>query len=112
MARPLAKSLFVLLALGLLILTCPATLAEGDDPKALNQQVEQLIEQGKYQEAVPIAERAVEVAKRDRGPSQPETVIGLKNGSVATLELRRSLAIASAKLDRHRAEQTENEAME
>ena len=27
-------------------------------------------------------------------------------GSVATLELRRSLAIASAKLDRHRAEQT------
>jgi hypothetical protein len=33
-------------------------------------------------------------------------------GSVATLELRRSLAIASAKLDRHRAEQIENEAME
>ena len=33
-------------------------------------------------------------------------------GSVATLELRRSLAIASAKLDRHRAEQTKNEAME
>ena len=35
-----------------------------------------------------------------------------KFGSVATLELRRSLAIASAKLDRHRAEQTKNEAME
>jgi hypothetical protein len=33
-------------------------------------------------------------------------------GSVATLELRRRLAIASAKLDRHRAEQTKNEAME
>jgi hypothetical protein len=33
-------------------------------------------------------------------------------GSVATLELRRSLAIACAKLDRHRAEQTKNEAME
>jgi hypothetical protein len=33
-------------------------------------------------------------------------------GSVATLELRRNLAIASAKLDRHRAEQTKNEAME
>src|SRR5271166_27489 len=33
-------------------------------------------------------------------------------GSVATLELRRSLVIASAKLDRHRAEQTKNEAME
>jgi hypothetical protein len=35
-----------------------------------------------------------------------------KKGSVATLELRRSLAIASAKLDRHRAEQAKNEAME
>ena len=33
-------------------------------------------------------------------------------GSVATLELRRSLAIASAKLDRHRAEQAENEAVQ
>ena len=33
-------------------------------------------------------------------------------GSVATLELMRNLAIASAKLDRHRAEQTKNEAME
>src|SRR5215471_3411490 len=31
-------------------------------------------------------------------------------GSVATLELRRTLAIAYAKLDRHRAEQAENEA--
>ena len=36
----------------------------------------------------------------------------IDEGSVATLELRRSLAIASAKLDRHRAEQTKNEAME
>ena len=33
-------------------------------------------------------------------------------GSVASLELRRSLAIASAKLDRHRAEQAENEAVQ
>jgi hypothetical protein len=38
--------------------------------------------------------------------------LALETGSVATLELRRSLAIASAKLDRHRAEQTKNEAME
>ena len=37
---------------------------------------------------------------------------GSLKGSVASLELRRSLAIASAKLDRHRAEQIENEAME
>ena len=79
MARPLAKSPFVLLALGLWILACPASLAEDDDPNALNQQVSQLIEQGKYQEAIPIAERAVEVAKRARGPENPETADALNN---------------------------------
>ena len=79
MARPLAKSPFVLLALGLWILACSASLAEDDDPNALNQQVNQLIEQGKYQEAIPIAERAVEVAKRARGPEHPETADALNN---------------------------------
>ena len=79
MARSLAKSPFVLLALGLWILACPASLAEDDDPNALNQQVNQLIEQGKYQEAIPIAEKAVEVAKRVRGPEHPETADALNN---------------------------------
>src|ERR1700738_3226238 len=79
MARPPAKSLFVLLTLCLWIFACPASLAEDDDPNALNQQVNQLIEQGKYQEAIPIGERAVEVAKRTRGPEQPETAAALNN---------------------------------
>ena len=79
MARPLAKSPFVLLALGLWILACSASLAEDDDPNALNQQVNQLIEQGKYQEAIPTAERAVEVAKRTRGSEDPETAEALNN---------------------------------
>jgi len=79
MARPLTKSPFVLLALGLWILARPASLAEDDDPSALNRQVNQLIEQGKYQEAIPIAKRAVEVAKRARGPEQPETADALNN---------------------------------
>ena len=79
MARPLAKSPFVLLALGLWILAGTASWAEDDDPDALNQQVNQLINQGKYQEAIPIAERAVEVSKRVRGPEQQETVEALNN---------------------------------
>src|SRR5580693_6802385 len=79
MARPLAKSPFVLLALGLLILACPAGLTEDDDPKALNQQVNQLIEQEKYQEAIPIAQRALEVAKRVRGPQRAETAVALND---------------------------------
>jgi tetratricopeptide (TPR) repeat protein len=69
----------VLLALGLLILACPASLAEDDDPNALNQQVTQLIEQGKYREAIPIAEGALEVAKRVRGPERPETAEAMNN---------------------------------
>ena len=73
MPRPLAKSPFVLLALRLWILVCPAALAEDDDPKALDRQVNELIEQGKYQEAIPIAQRAVEMAKRTQGSEQPET---------------------------------------
>jgi hypothetical protein len=73
MVGPLAKSSFVLIALGLCIFASSASWAEDADPKALNQQVNQLIEQGKYQEAIPIAERAVEVAKRTRGPEHPET---------------------------------------
>ena len=79
MARSLTELPCVLLALGLWILACPATLAEDDDPKALNRQVTQLIEQGKYQEAIPIAERAVEAARRTGGPKHPETADALNN---------------------------------
>jgi tetratricopeptide (TPR) repeat protein/CHAT domain-containing protein len=88
MAAPLAKSTLVLLALGLWILACPASLAKAIDPKTLNQQVDQLIEQDKYQEAIPIAERAIEVAKRSRGPEHPETAVALNNLGVIFQEIR------------------------
>ena len=73
MARPLAKSPFVLLALGLWILACPASQSDDDEFNLLNQQVQTLFKQGKYQEAIPLAEKAVEVAKRVRGPEHPDT---------------------------------------
>jgi len=79
MAGSLAKPPFVLLVLGLWMLACAASSAEDDDPNALNQRVRQLIEQGKYQEAIPIAERAVEMAKRVRGPEHSETADALNN---------------------------------
>ena len=79
MARRLQKSPVVLLALGLWILVREASLAEEDDPGALNQRVNQLIEQGKYQEAIPIAERAVEVAKHTLGPDHPKTADALND---------------------------------
>src|SRR6202035_3108035 len=79
MARPLAKSPCVLLALGLLILACPASQSDDDEFNLLNQQVQTLFEQGKYQEAVPLAEKAVEIATRVRGPEDPETATSLNN---------------------------------
>jgi tetratricopeptide (TPR) repeat protein len=79
MAPRLQKSPVVLLALGLWILVCEASLAEEDDSGVLNQRVNQLIEQGKYQEAIPIAERAVEVAKHTLGPDHPKTAADLNN---------------------------------
>ena len=79
MARPLAKSPFVLLALGLWILACPASQSDDDEFKSLNQQVHKLFEQGKYQEAIPLAENAVELAKRVYGPQRTYTASSLNS---------------------------------
>ena len=53
MARLLAISSFVLLALGLVILAYLASLTKDDGLNAMNQQINRLIEQEKYQEAIP-----------------------------------------------------------
>ena len=79
MTQTPAKWTFAFLATWLLVLTCMASLAEDDDPNALNGQVNQLIEQGKYQATIPFAERAVDVAKRVRGLDEPETAEALNN---------------------------------
>ena len=79
MARPLAKSLFVLLAVGLLIFASSASLAQDDDLGSLNQRIYKLFAEGKYQEAIPLAERAVGIATRVRGPEDPETATSLNN---------------------------------
>jgi tetratricopeptide (TPR) repeat protein len=79
MARPLAKSLFVLLAVGLLIFASSASLAQDDDLGSLNQRIYKLFAEGKYQEAIPLAEKAVEIATRVRGPEDPETATSLNN---------------------------------
>ena len=73
------KSPFVLVALGLLILASSSCLADEDDLESLNQRIYRLFAEGKYQEAIPPAERAVDVAKRARGPEDPETATALNN---------------------------------
>jgi tetratricopeptide (TPR) repeat protein len=79
MPRPLTKSPFVLLALGLWILACSASQSDDDEFNSLNQQVHKLFQQGKYQEAIPLAEKAVELAKRVYGPEHAGTATSLNN---------------------------------
>ena len=73
------KSLFLLLALGLLIFASSACLAADDDLESLNQRIYKLFAEGKYQEAIPLAEKAVEIATRVRGPEDPETATSINN---------------------------------
>jgi tetratricopeptide (TPR) repeat protein/CHAT domain-containing protein len=77
-ARLLARLSRAPLALGLLIFLCSACLGE-DQLQSLSRRTTRLIEQGKYQEAVPIAETAVAVAKHTRGSQRPETAYALDN---------------------------------
>ena len=51
--------------------------AEPEDFHALDQQINKLLQQRKYKEAIPIAEKAVEAAKRIRGPEHPDTATKL-----------------------------------
>ena len=79
MARPLAKSLFVLLTLGVWIFACSASQSDDDEFNLLKQRVQTLFKQGKYQEAIPLAEKAIELAKRVYGPEHPNTATSLNN---------------------------------
>jgi len=79
MSRPLAKSPFVLLALCLWIFACRASLAKEVNLVALNQRIYKLFEEGKYQDAIPLAEKAVEIARRTRGLEDLDTAISLNS---------------------------------
>ena len=83
MARPLTKSPIVLFALGLLIFGSTATFVNDDDLEALNQRIAGLLKQGKYQEAIPLAEKAVDITRRLRGPEDTQTAASLNK--LATL---------------------------
>ena len=72
---------FVLFAVGLSIFASSACLAK-DDLESLDQRIVELFEQGKYQEAIPLAEKAVKMARRLRGPEDPDIATSLNNLAV------------------------------
>jgi CHAT domain-containing protein/uncharacterized protein HemY len=77
MDLPLAKSPWMLFGLGVWISVCPASTAENDDLKALYQKANQLYEQGKDRDAIPVEQKIIEILRRIRGPEHPETAEAL-----------------------------------
>jgi tetratricopeptide (TPR) repeat protein len=69
----------VLFALGLLVFCSSATIANDDDLEALNQRIAELSKQGKYQDAIPLAEKVVDITRRLRGPEHPDTATSLND---------------------------------
>jgi CHAT domain-containing protein/Tfp pilus assembly protein PilF len=103
--RDRATYSIVLLLVGLLLAVSHAAHAQGvEDATALNQQVKELRSQGRYSEAVPLAQRALAIQESALGPDHPEVVLPLYNlgslysilGRYADAEplLKRSLAIS------------------
>lgn len=92
----------------LLVLLIPpkAGAQEGDlaEAKRLNGEIRQRYATGQYQEAIPLAERALEINEKERGPEHPDTAQSLNNlaalyqagGAYAKAEplYQRALAIA------------------
>src|SRR6516162_5820779 len=79
LTRTATKGLLLLLALVLFLGACPRAFPRNDDPDLLNQQVLQLYQEGKYQQAIPIAEKLLAIKKRTRGPEDPDTAQSLNN---------------------------------
>ncbi|MBU2621467.1 MAG: tetratricopeptide repeat protein [Proteobacteria bacterium] len=52
---------------------------ELEKANALNEKVEQLSKQGRYTEALPLAQQILEIRKKVLGPEHPDTAISLNN---------------------------------
>ena len=60
----------------LLIAGVPSTLfAQSDELHTLNHQVKQLYEAGKYSEAIPLAEKSLELTRAQEGEDSPQTAV-------------------------------------
>jgi tetratricopeptide (TPR) repeat protein len=79
LTRTAIKGLLLILALGLSLGACSRSFARDNDPDLLDQQVLKLYQEGKYQEAIPIAEKLLAIRKRTLGLDHLSTVTSLNN---------------------------------
>jgi CHAT domain-containing protein/tetratricopeptide (TPR) repeat protein len=68
-----------LLLAGAILSARPALAESNTELDALNKQVHQLYQAGKYQEAIPVAKRQVEVAENSLSANHPNTALALNN---------------------------------
>src|SRR6516225_5076164 len=73
LTRTATKGLVLLLAFGLFLGACPRAFARHDDLGLLNEQVLKLYQEGKYQEAIPIAEKLLAITRANH--IQPKTSV-------------------------------------
>src|SRR5271165_5327146 len=69
----------MLLALGFSFVAKAQAPAGDDSPGELIGRIEQLSQQGKYKEAIPLAEKLVILTKRAKGDEDPDTATSLNN---------------------------------
>ena len=81
--RPLA-----VLLVGFLLAVADVALGQGSsirdtlDAEALNQQVIQLYDQGRYSDAIPLAQRVLAIREKSLGPDDPDVARALYNLAV------------------------------
>jgi tetratricopeptide (TPR) repeat protein len=68
-----------LLLAGAILAASPALAESNTELEALNNQVHQLYQAGKYQEAIPLARRQVEVAEKSLTANHPNIALALNN---------------------------------
>ena len=79
--RRLHKCRIIPIFLITLLLLSTADAQEGDLAEALrlNEQVVQYYATGRYQEAIPLAQRALVITEKACGPEHPDTAVSLNN---------------------------------
>jgi CHAT domain-containing protein/Tfp pilus assembly protein PilF len=79
MEPPPRNLIFVFLTLALWVFASATSFAQEEALNALNQQIFKLAQDGKFKEAIPIAEKALEVSERVHGLEDPNTADSLDN---------------------------------
>src|SRR5215469_4516101 len=80
------ENLLSLLLIVFVLAESPESFAQDENPSLLDQQVRNLFEEGKYQQAIPIAEKLLAIREKELGLEHLDTASSLN--SLATLYLQ------------------------